>query len=249
MNRLRRARRDLLNTVGSDSEYPNTVSLPNKIHNAVLDAVEETGQDKRERSVHFRYRCNTWLSGIAFRGSRSKDSVSFLHMKLAEVYPPDIHFHTHPVLAVEAFRQDVMSAAEGRGAKISEKTRDRMADMAMRAHALTTRLPSAPDMYSSILRPLGNLAHLVASDHGSFLWVRREVPWQPQGNRDEWRGFVNNVEAQTSKADNIEISLTNPRDFTASLQNMLDTRVTILDPMYVCYASDHIDSPEMHRLG
>jgi|GEM_PF-5906301 len=250
-NRQERALQNLLNTDETRSDYPDTLSLPNTVHSAVLVAVEKTQRDKRERSMHFRYRRNTWLGGIAFRGPTSEHSVSSLHLKFAELYPPDIHFHTHPALDVESFQQDVMRNATKQGVKINERTRDRMAAMSMDAHMLTTRLPSAPDMYSSMLRPLGNLAHLVASDHGSFLWVRRELSRQSKNDHEEWRRFADDVEERTGEADKVKISLAevDQAGFALSLQRMVDTRVRTLDPMYVCYASSRLDSPEMQRLG
>lgn len=257
-----KAFQDLMNAqeVIPPEEYPEVVTLPDYVQARTLEAVEGTADDNRERSLHFRWKCNRWKGGIAVRGSQvdratlleTGTKLNFWHQNSTLIKPPHIHLHTHPYFDDEMVSEYVRNSVDVNelGEEVMEITKTRAIDL---AH-FQVRYPSTGDIYRTLKDPLASVAHLLATQIGNFLWVHRDLKVTKGAYKNtftreyDWnlseirkiRDEMNDFEEQT-----IDSGL----PINEICNKLLGNRINILGAMYVCYASRDFETPQLTRIN
>ena len=232
---------------GPGSEFPQSFTVPQPIHERALDALSRTVQDGHERSLHFRYRKDQWRGGIAVRGTRT--SASFAHVNSTIFLPPHIQLHTHPDISDEELEETVESSNMTGFDSASEAE-----DVLRRALQIMHQVPSSSDVFRSLHEPFGSVGHLLVSSYGIFAWVHKDVR-ATKGILQNTLGprYKRHTSFARDRADYVETTdvetFRGVADMDLIRQKIMQTRSSALESAYVCYASEEPEKPELVKIG
>src|SRR5665213_2524195 len=167
-------------------EYPPTLTLPDYIHTRALEAVTDTLGDDRERSIFFRYRRERWIGGMSVRGpvvnidhetASAAGHANILHTLWADLYPPHVHFHSHPTLTPEPepFEAQLVPALEEAGLTPDANMLALAKDASTKLMGAVLAMPSRGDIYKLLIQSPASVASMVAGEKGRFLCVHRDL--------------------------------------------------------------------------
>jgi len=245
----------LIDSVPVDGEFPPTLVLPEYIHNRTLASVAQTGNDGRERSLHFHHRFGRWSGGLAMRGPHAEldDEGNFvgaqgnrLHHLMTVINRPQVHVHTHPTFVSNFFK-----AREA----LSPEAEILLADLNQSMGTIQARVPSGSDVQGTLEMPWASVAHIIGAESGSFLWMHKDVH-SPHNSFFARPGkSAEHAKAMGQLADKSqgtvirfgdEKALMNvgaKLDKKTTAQQLLEARAWALSSRYVCYASDDVENP------
>jgi hypothetical protein len=240
------ALKEYLGIDSPSSEYPQRFAIPEAIHELALEGLSRTVQDGHERSLHFRYRHNGWRGGIAVRGT--KTSVNFLHTNSTLFWHPHVQVHTHPDISDEELRAAVVHSNI-----TGLESQSQLIEVVAQALQLIHQVPSSADVFRTLHEPAGSVGHLLLSSYGSFAWVHRSVQatkgimvntFSPKYRQKT--KFARDRELYVLKTD--EETLVDITDLDEVGQKLKQTRAVALASIYVCYANDKPETPELIKV-
>lgn len=159
------------------TDRPKKVTLPDAVHGSVIEAVQETHADGRERKVGYRYRYGQWVPGIKRTGSAirilpdGQPTVANAGSSLY-VFRPAIHMHTHPTPDPDSVVKSVDLRVKAAGAEWDDDRKKELSDRESRFHAGSHMLPSGGDIAAMHSISFGTVGNMIASSGGLFLAVR-----------------------------------------------------------------------------
>lgn len=230
-------------------ECPARVTLPEYVHQKTLNALSETVQDSRERSMRFSYRKEKWCGGLAMRGTKFEDGnarASELHKVSTVIFPPHVYMHTHPDVTAEQVDRSVEMS------QISGVEPVNLPAVVRQIIQIIHRTPSDGDVFRAIHEPAGSVGQLLVSSYGIFAWVHknlattkgiRQSTFSPQYRRKMM--FARQVQHFVAEAD--EAALTNISSIESLAGNILQTRAQALDSAYFCYSNEDPENPALTK--
>ncbi len=237
------------------SDYPDSLRLPEFVHHKMLGALAHTAEDDRERSLHFRYHQGQWQVSREFKSPKFQVAaakpvfISLLGYSSTFFKLPHLNVHTHPTPSETAINLALVVTADR---EQEEKSQASIATL-RRVYEISTPFPSSGDVFGSILRSPASIGNLVAAEHGSFLWVRRDIGRKKRLIDSVGRGFLARLnlayEASGVVADSDEAIIEGLTDLSSARQSMLESRVMALSPYYVCYVSEDPHDPVLTKAG
>lgn len=254
-------------TLPDASEYPETLTLPEGLHEIMVQAVVKTAGDRRERSVRIGYRDGEWVGGVMMRGTAYNKHYearsNLLHNIGCMAIPPQIHLHTHPPhlktelddwILPALDRHDARCAQKGQ--KLTPEDREKYYNDMTVIYEAQERIPSANDVQSCLeSRPLGTVGAIVASGMGSFVSLRRSVhprnPFNPHPEENSARRLLmaQSAYAWLTKNDaGRKLNVDDPASLDNHITYLETSRAKALDPLYVSYFSTDIFSPELRQV-
>jgi hypothetical protein len=243
--------------------YPGEVILPEHIHTAMLEKIDDTSLDQRERSMHFNYRLGHWISGLTLRGPKPSydeqgnfDSakVNRLHAWSTSYKPPHLHLHTHPEFNIESVDGLIVNVEPE---EITGEMRQQATEITKGTLSLLSRMPSSSEVSRKIRKPLGSVGDIIASQAGYFLSINTDISaakgifTNAQDERQKgiriW-GPEMEEEVEEKWGEIFDFTLFETVDFKEIARRTLIVMATALHPIYVSYASDDIQNPRLKRI-
>jgi hypothetical protein len=223
-------------------DYPESLNLPAYVYDRAVEAVVETADDIRERSVHFRYKKDQWGGGVAVRGSCN--SVSWSHERLAILVPPHLHMHTHPppneYLAEEHINWSIKHDGQGRDIDT------RIADW-LRHIEQIFMFPSPADVFWMLVdrtRP----AYLISSTGGHFLSLFTPDNFDNDAERSSSSYQWTTANEQALDLNRATAELRVAHHTEKPQQEVSNLHAKALAAAYVCYFSKDVNNPRLERI-
>lgn len=235
------------------SDYPAVVYLPENIHERALDAINNTADDFRERSINFSYGKDRWMGGIALRGPALNGdrgaSTNLPHGIISLFSQPHLLFHTHPHPNQHHVDQATENIRKRGGKTEQEILEDEL--YYSRFMEQTFALPSGNDVTVAFANSQGAIGGLISSEGGHFLQVLKNVhepnlrPFSNVSGNGLGRKSIEAGQKQDNLMQNIVDSYPLGND---AQQKILDATAVLLSSKYVCYFSDDPENAELKKL-
>lgn len=229
--------------------YPEEFTIPEAIHEVALQALSATLVDERERSVHFRCKDDQWKAGMSVKGPKlgqNGASNNVLHTFSAVMWPPHLHFHTHPTMTKSLI--EAVFTSKIPNVNVALPGNQEVIERLVAGNAQSSRLASSDDISKTIKDPLGSIGHMLIAEGGIFMWLHRDLQFckgalvYPGGG-----GYHKQAQEAHQRKRYVECSDTltyqeirtggGPSEKTQ--QAFIDARVRALGKHYICYVNDN----------